>query len=218
MNYSPLSSTSVGDEGGIRGSLKTFLSDLKSSDSKECKIMVYGANAAQEIWFMNNKHHLYGGKDDWAVNTGYSDSPRSSIALQFCDPGTYSFDTLGLYATDTSNISKDIDHLSLNSAYEIEKVDNSYSCRTDRDDEGWLYFRVPYGEGWTAYIDGKKVDLKKANLGFMAIDVPSGNHSVLIEYETPHLREGALISCAGVVLALAVFCWHRRKAKISPIR
>lgn len=218
MNYSPLSSTSVGEVGGIRGSLKTFLSDLKSSDSKECKIMVYGANAAQEIWFMNNKHHLYGGKDDWAVNTGYSDSPRSSIALQFCDPGTYSFDSLGLYATDTSYISKDIDHLSLNSAYEIEKVDNGYSCRTDRDDEGWLYFRVPYGEGWTAYIDGKKVDLEKANLGFMAIDVPSGNHLVLIEYETPNLREGALISCVGVVLSLAAFCWHRRKAKISSIR
>lgn len=215
MDYSPLSAVSAGEAGGLRGMLSSFLSDLKASDSKECKIMVYGVSSGQEIWFMNNKHHLFGGKDDWAVNTGCSYSPRESIALEFCDPGVYTFESLGLYAADVSYVEKDIGHLMSNSASEIEKTCNGYSCQTDRDEEGWLYFRVPYGEGWTAYIDGEKTDIRKANLGFMAVDVPSGSHSVLIDYETPNLRRGALVSCVGVTLALGICCWHRKRTKIT---
>jgi uncharacterized membrane protein YfhO len=215
MNYSPLASSSNEGEGGVRASLKTLLSDIKASDSKECKIIVYGNNASQEIWFMNNKHHLYGGKDDWAVNTGYSDSSRSSIALQFSDPGIYTFDSLGLYATDTSCIEKDIEHLSSNSASDIEKAENSYSCQTSRNEEGWLYFRVPYSEGWTACVDGEKTDIEKANLGFMAVRVPSGDHSIQITYETPNLREGAFVSCFGIAIALVILCCRMRKNKMN---
>lgn len=211
MKYSPLDSLSSSEGAGLKSALKNMLTSVRSSSAKECNIMVYGTNSAQQIWYMNNRNHLYGGKTDWAVNTGYSEMPRESVALKFCDPGVYTFDSLGLYATDVSYVERDISHLSSNAAGEIEKSKNGYYCQTEKKQDGWLYFRIPYSKGWKAYIDGEETEIVKANLGFMAIDIPSGEHSVSLKYETPNLKQGACISCFAVIFSLLLVFLRKRK-------
>lgn len=112
MDYKPLQQQEDEESGGIRSTIVSALDRANSTSAKDCKILVYGDGMSQEIWYMNNKHHLYGGKKDWAVNIGYSDSERHTIALQFTEPGTYTFDSFGVYAEDTEHVRVDIVDLS----------------------------------------------------------------------------------------------------------
>lgn len=213
MDYEPL-------EKGIDSNLSkrekvwAFLDQLTSEDSKECKIMVSGEGMVQEIWFMNNKHHLYGGKDDCAVNIGYSDEERHTIALEFSSPGVYSFDSFGVFVQDTSAVENDIQELSANSATEIQEFDNGYSCvaTADNSDE-YLYFRIPYASGWSASIDGEPVEVLNANVGFMAVKLPEGTHQVELRYETPNLRTGAILSLVGLVVAIGFVMVSKKRSK-----
>ncbi len=184
-----------------------------SEDAEDCKIIVYGESSEQEIWYMNNKHHLYGGKHDWAVNVGYSDKDRNVVALKFVNPGVYSFDNLGVFAQYSDEVKEDIAALSSSAASNIKEEGNCISCSIDVDSKQYLYFRVPYSEGWKATVDGQEVDIIKANLGFMALSVESGYHDVVLTYETPHLKTGAALSLVGIVVLVACILFYRRKKK-----
>ena len=69
-----------------------------------------------------------------------------------------------------------------------------------------MFLSIPYSDGWNAKVDGKEVELLQADTAFMAVKVDSGLHNIVLEYETPYLKYGVLVSIAGVVgfVALAV--------------
>lgn len=60
--------------------------------------------------------------------------------------------------------------------------------------------------GWTAYLDGKEVPIKLADPeGFITIDVPAGQHEILVRFEsTPARRVGWVLTFAGLGIALIV--------------
>lgn len=189
---------------GIKQKREAFQADLLRSGAKECKIIVYGDDTSQEIWFMNNKHHLYGGKDDWAVNVGYSDEERDGIALLFDTPGTYFFDSYGVFASDTLNVEEDVERLAMQGAENIRETDNGYACDVTVPHDGeYLYFRIPYGAGWSATVNGQPAEIVKANLGFMALPLDAGTYSVELRYETPGLMWGFALSGAGILILIA---------------
>ena len=36
---------------------------------------------------------------------------------------------------------------------------------------------IPYDKGWSAYQDGKKIEIKQAQTGFIKVDVPKGKRN-----------------------------------------
>ena len=75
------------------------------------------------------------------------------------------------------------------------KIDNyGFSATVSRKKETLLFFSVPYDEGWTATVNGKSVPIEKVNVGFMAVQVPSGRSTVTFSYKTPGLETGIYLS------------------------
>ncbi|MBO4523947.1 MAG: YfhO family protein [Ruminococcus sp.] len=66
-----------------------------------------------------------------------------------------------------------------------------------------VFFSVPYSSGWSAEVNGRKVDIERVNEGFMAVKADSGKNTIVFRYRTPYLIEGIIISiCAAIALAL----------------
>lgn len=65
-----------------------------------------------------------------------------------------------------------------------------------------LITTIPYDEGWTAKIDGKKVPIKAFQDAFVSITVPKGKHTVTFSYLPKGFLLGALlfISCLGLFI------------------
>ena len=66
---------------------------------------------------------------------------------------------------------------------------------------------------WVPSVDGKPVPLLRANHGFQAVAVPSGTHSVVLEYRDGTFREGVMLTvCSLLVMAVLWFTAFRRGA------
>ena len=55
---------------------------------------------------------------------------------------------------------------------------------------------------WKAQVDGNTVPLWRANYGFQAVPVPSGQHTVRLAYEDQQFRRGSVISVAALLFCV----------------
>ena len=68
---------------------------------------------------------------------------------------------------------------------------------------------------------GLSAPLMRANAGFMAVELSAGEHEIVLEYETPWLKEGVILSLIGVAAAAGMaavwlVCRARDKRKTPP--
>lgn len=70
------------------------------------------------------------------------------------------------------------------------------------DQPKWLQVSVPYSKGWTAVVDGEEAKVLRSGGMYMGVELDAGEHEVVLNYRTPYLREGALISLAGLLIFL----------------
>ncbi|MCM1507568.1 MAG: YfhO family protein [Ruminococcus flavefaciens] len=81
------------------------------------------------------------------------------------------------------------------------------------DNDGLVFFSVPYSSGWSAEVNGKPVDVEKVSYGFMAVKGETGKNKIVFRYRTPALTAGMIISISGIVI-LAVYmiiCTRKRR-------
>lgn len=56
-----------------------------------------------------------------------------------------------------------------------------------------------FAEGWTAEVDGRKVKIDPANVLFQSVQVPAGNHTLVLRYEPESFRLGVAATSAGLI-------------------
>ena len=69
---------------------------------------------------------------------------------------------------------------------------------------GFLRVLESHDEGWTATLDGGRVPLLLADGFAMAVRVPLGDHEVRLEYRTPGVLAGWILTAASALLLAAV--------------
>lgn len=80
---------------------------------------------------------------------------------------------------------------------------------------GFLFLPLPYEEGWSAAVDGKKAEILRTDIGFLSIPVTAGAHSFTLTYRQPYLRAGLIISLISLAVWAALLllrCRRRNKA------
>lgn len=80
---------------------------------------------------------------------------------------------------------------------------NGFTATISAKSDNLVFFSVPYEAGWSATVDGKPVSIEQVDVGFMAVPVEAGDHTIVFTYETPGLHAGLLLSAGGLVLLLA---------------
>ncbi|HEX7598296.1 MAG TPA: YfhO family protein, partial [Polyangia bacterium] len=98
------------------------------------------------------------------------------------------------------------------------------SYRTNRlvavctaQERGLAVFVEQYDRGWHATVDGRPARLLRANLIMRALSLEAGMHRIVLEFRTPGLGVGALISVFSLLLLLALWFARGRKER-APAR
>lgn len=178
----------------------------------DCKVKFKLDDVEKTLWNPTNGSHLYGGKDDWLINMGYSNEPRQKIEITFQDPGVYSFADLQVIAQPVDGFETQIQQLkdTGNAVSDVRFDGSVFSCNVLVEGGSKLaYFMIPYSKGWSAQVDGESVDLVHANVAFSGLELSEGSHEVVLHYETPGLKVGAVLSAVGIA-ALTVLVVLRR--------
>lgn len=72
----------------------------------------------------------------------------------------------------------------------------------DADVDGWLSIADTWYPGWKVSLDGVDTILYRANYAFRGIQVPAGNHTVVIAYQPVWWLAAVLVSLAGLLLLI----------------
>jgi hypothetical protein len=91
---------------------------------------------------------------------------------------------------------------------EPERTEIATSC----SDPGLLVLTRTFDPGWEASVDGLAVSVLRADLAFLALPVPAGEHRVVLTYAPRSWRIGRLVSLASLVLAAALWIAAPRRA------
>lgn len=72
---------------------------------------------------------------------------------------------------------------------------------------------IPYDEGWTVWVDGKKVAIEKYADTFLTFDCTTGAHKIQMSYVSPGFYSGCIAATISVLLLLAVELWSKARQK-----
>lgn len=117
--------------------------------------------------------------------------------------------TADLISFTRSQYISDCEARAASAAKETVFSKNGFTSKVSLEKDNLVFYSIPYEEGWSATVDGKPVKVEKVNVGFMAVLVPEGEHTVTFTYFTPGLKLGGLITL-GSLIATVVYLFVAR--------
>ncbi|WP_051237805.1 YfhO family protein [Lacticigenium naphthae] len=154
-------------------------------------------------------------RDNMLFNLGTveNEDQLNSIRVQFDETGNYSIENLSLYAADFSQqeIKKAVKNKNDRSLNNLRFSRNTVEGDIYSLNEELLITTIPYSRGWTAKINGEKVDTIKINKGFVGIPLQQGENQLTLAYRTPGLLLGLAITSGTLVFLLSFKLISKRK-------
>ncbi len=126
-------------------------------------------------------------------------------------------DKVNLFLTD-EEMALDAKRLAATAAKDFKTGNGTFTATVERSKKSLVFFSIPFDSGWSATVNGKAVEIIKANVGFMAVPVESGTSTIEFTYTTPGLSLGILISMGsllilGVYYVLITFSTNRKNSR-----
>ena len=116
------------------------------------------------------------------------------ISVEFND----SYSSSGSIRFDFAQLNRDVlkeQYETINSrSLDVKEAKDGYiKGKISVEEAGTLFAAIPYDEGWSAKVDGKKVKIEKVQNAFMGIELTEGEHTVEFYYTAPGFYPGLLI-------------------------
>ena len=156
----------------------------------------------------------YTGQDTMLLDLGYTEEGYTRAAITFDNKGSFTLGGVEIWCDSMKNYADQADSLRECVLENVEYGNRSMKGTISSDRDRFLVLSIPELDGWTAYLDGKEVELYNANTAFMGIELPSGDHVVELRYWMPGLTAGLTVSGVGLVLfAGTILIWNRNNKK-----
>ena len=143
-------------------------------------------------------------------NLGYTKEKKTfNINVSFPGNSQVSFESPTFYRLDTQTLTESIQKIK-EQPVTISTSKNKVFATYDVQQDTSIFFTIPYDKGWSAYQDGKKIEIKQAQTGFMKVDVPKGKGTITLSFIPNGFIAGAI--CSFTSLLLFGIYNHRRKS------
>ena len=175
--------------------------NLHFSNDKQKKIDIL-VNGEKKIFTTDNVFSFF--------NLGYTKEKKTfNIHVSFPGNSQVSFESPTFYRLDTQTLTEAIQKIK-EQPVTVSTSKNKVFATYDVQQDTSIFFTIPYDKGWSAYQDGKKIEIKQAQTGFMKVDVPKGKGTITLSFIPNGFITGAI--CSFTSLLLFGIYNHRRKS------
>ena len=175
--------------------------NLHFANDKQKKVDIL-VNEEKKIFTTDNVFYFF--------NLGYTKEKKTfNIHVSFPGNSQVSFESPTFYRLDTQTLTEAIQKIKeqpVTVSTSKNKVFATYDVKQDTS----IFFTIPYDKGWSAYQDGKKIEMKQAQTGFMKVDVPKGKGTITLSFIPNGFITGAI--CSFTSLLLFGIYNHKRKS------
>ena len=149
-------------------------------------------------------------RDNVVFNLGYGHAGENRITLEFGRDADFSLAGIEVIAVPMSSYREHAGALGQYVLTSVKVGADRVTGTISVPEERILQFAIPYSDGWTAMVDGKKTEIFRSDVMYFSILIPPGEHEVELRYETPWLRTGVILSAATLVLWIGYEILMRR--------
>ena len=142
-------------------------------------------------------------------NLGYAEHKQTfDIQVKFPGNAQVSFESPTFYRLDTKKYTEAIRKIKENPV-EMSSYKNKVTVNYKVKNETSIFFTIPYDQGWSAYQNGKRLQIEQAQTGFMKIDVSEGEGTITLAFIPKGFVTGA--SCSLIAIIVFIFYDIQRK-------
>ena len=175
--------------------------NLHSSNDKQKKVDIL-VNGEKKTFTTDNVFSFF--------NLGYTKEKKTfNINVSFPGNSQVSFESPTFYRLYTKTLTEAIQKIK-EQPVTVSTSKNKVFATYDVQQDTSIFFTIPYDKGWSAYQDGKKIEIKQAQTGFMKVDVPKGKGTITLSFIPNGFITGAI--CSFTSLLLFGIYNHRRKS------
>ena len=177
--------------------------NLHFSNDKQKKVDII-VNGEKKTFTTDNAFSFF--------NLGYTKEKKTfNIHVSFPGNSQVSFESPTFYRLDTQTLTEAIQKIKeqpVTVSTSKNKVFATYNVQQDTS----IFFTIPYDKGWSAYQDGKKIEIKQAQTGFMKVDVPKGKGTITLSFIPNGFITGAICSFISLLL-FRIYNYRRKLSK-----
>ncbi len=185
----------------------------KGNSDRKWMLTAYDETTAAKAFFQADGYEYTTGQYTQLLDMGYGEAGQSVIRIRFPEQGTYLLEDIQIWRQPMDQYAGNIEKLGRETLENIETDWHSLRGEVSVTQDKILCIALPWMDGWSAYLDGEEVPLYRANTAFMAIEVPSGTHTVELCYWLPGLTVGLLLSGFGVISLLVLIYTNRKRER-----
>lgn len=146
-------------------------------------------------------------------NLGYTKEKKTfNINVSFPENSQVSFESPTFYRLDTQTLTEAIQKIK-EQPVTVSTSKNKVFATYDVQQDTSIFFTIPYDKGWSAYQDGKKIEIKQAQTGFMKVDIPKGKGTITLSFIPNGFITGAICSFTSLLL-FGIYNHKRKSSKI----
>lgn len=177
-----------------------------SADNRDQAVTVYiDKKVSSEVMYTSSGQLVYGGHVKKGQSVKVSVIGGASV-------GEYANKKIELYSFNTELFDKVKPYITDETLKVNQYSGNTFTGHVTAKSNGILYMAFPYSDGITVYVDGQKTQKLLLGTGNMGVKLDEGEHDIRLEYHTPGLKIGIMISCAGIILFVLIgVCWGKKR-------
>ena len=173
---------------------------LKTADGSVSDICL--SNPLSKYAYPQECIFVYAGTGADGAETVYL-RPEQSLSL--------ALDGIEIYALPVKEYTDLVEEARTRGVWAPEIANNRISGSFKCDKSGIMQLSVPFSSGWKASVNGKESPLFACGAGYMGLKLEPGENKIVLDYTTPFLREGLIVSL--ITLAAVVICVFLERRK-----
>jgi uncharacterized membrane protein YfhO len=187
--------------------LSLYPANFGELESSSATITVNGEQRETQISINGQYYDL--GYYDSATTVQFTASFYGTDSIAFQNPQVVTLDTDAFQRAIDAIQERGVDMT-------VGKRDAQAEITTEKEQQ--LITTIPYDKGWSATLDGKKIDIEAFQDAFISVTIPSGTHQLKLTY----LPQGFLIGALLFVFCLLLFVlfryfYQRNKPKLDTL-
>lgn len=186
---------------------------IQQGGDKPVDISVECGNVKDSARVSKTDSDWYFGQDCFLLNLGYAEEARASCTITFPAKGTFTLEGIELYALPMDGYPARVEALRAEPLENIEWGADRLSGTVDLSKDKILCVSVPYSAGWTAAVDGEKVEILRGNYMFMCLPLSAGHHDIVFRYHTPGRGPGAVLTLCSAGIVAWMLLRDRKRQK-----
>lgn len=207
----------LGFDGRANSETYVVFENLRFDNGEEPALLIKSGDVLKLLDLGEDGYEYFNGRRDFAVNLGYREEAIDNVLIASVYPGRFTFDSIRIISRSYEGYEDRIEQFAENALDDITISTNKVEGTIANDEDEILVFTIPYSEGWTATVDGKPAKLLHANIKYMALNLPAGEHTVVLTYRTPLLTAGIAATVIGIAALCALVIIDRKNNMYSPI-